>query len=93
MPRAYIDHVNMASDIFTYKVHIWLSSVQTSHWHTIFAAFNEQYDSPSSYTLNYFLEKDLEKFKDLISEVHCLASQQSMLREKVALINLYSHFI
>ena len=62
--------------------HVMLS-LQTSHWHTIFAAFNEQYDSPQSYTLNYFLERDLSKFRELISEVHCLASRQSRLREKV----------
>ena len=57
--------------------------IQTSHWHTIFAGFNEQYDPRQSYTLHFFLERDPSKYSDLISEVHCLASQQSRLREKV----------
>ena len=60
-----------------------ISVIQTSHWHTIFAGFNEQYDPRQSYTLHFFLDRDPGKYSDLISEVHCLASQQSRLREKV----------
>ena len=60
--------------------------IQTSHWHTIFAGFNEQYDPHQGYTLEYFLDRDLEKFSDLISEVHGFASQQSRLREKVIIL-------
>lgn len=58
-------------------------SIQTSHWHTIFAGFNEQYDPRQNYTLNYFLEREPSKFSDLINKVYWLASQQSRLREKV----------
>ena len=61
-------------------------SIQTSHWHTIFAGFNEQYDPHQTYTLHYFLDREPCKLSDLIIEVHTLASQQSRLREKVSLV-------
>ena len=67
--------------------------VQTSHWHTIFAVFNEQYDPHDGYTLQYFLDRDLEKFSDRISEVHGFASQQSRLREKVDSLALMGHHL
>ena len=72
-------HINFPTIYLIYILH----HIQATHWHTIFAAFNEQYDAREGYTIHYFLDKDLGKFSDIISKVHCLASQQSRLREKV----------